>query len=104
MQMYHVNPGNYTGITNMDTADAAGDAFFDLRSVLTHYECASQTQPPSPPPGPPGPPGPPPHHHHGGECSNPEEFADDLVISKVTVKADRTFGGYGECNVVSELI
>jgi hypothetical protein len=34
---------NYTGIVNMNTADALGDAFFKFRTVLSINECLFPT-------------------------------------------------------------
>ena len=115
-----------SGITNMNTADAQGDAFFDLRSLSTYYSChidgdhellalacacacarthtqahtQAHTQ----------------HTHthslslsqhthahththtgHGaypGQCDNPEEIADNLVVTQVEVLVNPD---YGEC-------
>mmetsp|Transcript_28256 Transcript_28256/g.74111 ORF Transcript_28256/g.74111 Transcript_28256/m.74111 type:complete len:308 (+) Transcript_28256:3-926(+) len=82
LEVYHVNQANYTGIENMNTADAAGDAFFDLRTLCQYYECninkTSRVYP--------------------GQCSNPEVNSDNLVITKVEVLA-AGFSEYGECNV-----
>jgi len=95
LSLYHVNQGNYSGITNMNTADGPGDAFFDMGlTPLSKAECANASHNPPPPPSPW-----PSHHTHHGSCSNPEEFANNLVISKVVVEVDSDFGQYGECNV-----
>jgi hypothetical protein len=61
------------GIANMNTADAAGDAFFDMKIPLSIAQCANQSNSSSWPG----------HHSHGSMCSNPEEFSTDLAISKV---------------------
>lgn len=85
IEVYHVNQANYTGISNMNTADAAGDAFFDMRSLLQYYQCnINKTG----------------GHAYPGECTNPEVIADNLVVTKVEVLvANGDFGKYGECNV-----
>ena len=31
--LYRITPRNYTGVTNLDTGDPAGDAFFGLYEV-----------------------------------------------------------------------
>lgn len=80
--VYHVNQANYTGITNMNTADAPGDAFFDLRALSEIQKCGNKTA-----------------HQYPGECTNPEMIADNLVITKVVVAVSPNFGEYGECNV-----
>lgn len=85
LTLFHVNQANYSGITNMNTGDAAGDAFFDLKTPLSVASCANGSS----------------SHHsgHHGQCSNPEEFASNLIITKVIVEVNSDFGGYGECNV-----
>jgi len=67
---------------DMDTADLAGDAFFDLRSKVTPIECASNST------------------SAGGDCSNGEVTDHDLVITKLTltVRAPQ-FGEYARCNI-----
>eukprot|EP00040_Diaphanoeca_grandis_P030496 m.180302 g.180302 ORF g.180302 m.180302 type:complete len:305 (+) comp32016_c0_seq1:129-1043(+) len=82
LTLYHVNPSNYTGITNMNTADAAGDAFFDMRSLLQYQQCHNATG-----------------HPYPSECTNPEQFGNDLIITKVEVLSSKIYGTYGECNI-----
>ena len=84
ISVYHVNPQNYSGITNMDTADAAGDAFFDLRSVMLPMSCRNKSA-----------------RHWGNECSNPEQVSPDLVVTRVVVEVRKEFNdsGYARCNV-----
>ena len=44
IEIYHVNSKHYgTAPINMDTANIAGDAFFDLRSVAMPLECADKS-------------------------------------------------------------
>lgn len=82
--LFHVNQKNYSGITNMDLGDAAGDALFDLRTPLQYYECTQLQHE---------------HPHYPRQCDNPEEFASNLVISKVQVHWDRQPGVYSRCNL-----
>eukprot|EP00466_Bigelowiella_natans_P020594 jgi/Bigna1/87831/estExt_fgenesh1_pg.C_240198 len=82
LTLYHVNPANYSGIKNMNTADAIGDAFFDLQSRMSPLICANKSQ-----------------HHWPGQCSNPEVIAKDLAITRVLVQVDSRYGPYGRCNI-----
>jgi hypothetical protein len=82
LTLYHINELNYTGVTNMNTGDAAGDAFFDLRAMITPMACRDPTA-----------------HHYGNECDNPEVFADNLGVTKVVIEVDSGFGTYAMCNV-----
>jgi len=82
LTLYHVHPGNYTGINDMNTADAPGDAFFDLIGIMLPILCANESS-----------------SHQGGFCYNPEERAHDLVVTRVLVEADDRFGRYGKCNI-----
>ena len=82
--VYHVNP-LHEGVfpLDMDTADLAGDAFFDLRSKVLPIECANGTG-----------------HHYSGDCSNQEVVDHDLVITKLTLTLRANhFGEYGRCNI-----
>jgi hypothetical protein len=84
--VYHVNPKTYGAAPiNMDIADLAGDAFFDLRSKVLPIECAGFN------PSNPG--------RHASDCTNPEVTSDDLVITKLTLEVDSTYGPYAFCNV-----
>ena len=80
--VYHVNPAQYgVAPVNMDTGDALGDAFFDLRSVSTPLECAVIT----------------PDNDH--DCKNAEVTSPNLVITKLVLEIDRQTGEYGRCNI-----
>ena len=37
--LYRITPRNYTGITNLDTGDAAGDSFFGLYEMSAPVVC-----------------------------------------------------------------
>ena len=65
----------------MNTGDAPGDMYFDLRSVDIAMECAN----PSP--------------SSAHDCDNQEVVAKDLAISKLVLEVDTRFGQYGRCNV-----
>jgi len=83
LTVFHVNP-LHEGVLpiDMDTADLAGDAFFDLRSRVLPIECANGTE------------------HRSDDCTNGEVVDQDLVITKLkmTIK-NRHFGPYGRCNI-----
>jgi hypothetical protein len=60
--VFHVNPESYGyAPVNMDTGDALGDMYFDIRGMVTPIECAN----PSP--------------QTGHDCDNVEVTAKDLV-------------------------
>ena len=81
LTVFHVNPAHYPAAPlNMDTGDALGDLYFDLRSVVTPIECAH----PSP--------------ETGRDCDNQEVVANDLVITKLVLSVTE-FGEYGRCNI-----
>jgi hypothetical protein len=42
--LYRITPRNYTGITNLDTGDAAGDAFFGLYEMSAPVVCNGTSQ------------------------------------------------------------
>ena len=81
--IYHVNQARFGVVPlNMDTADAAGDMYFALRSSSLALECA----------------GPPPHYTN--DCRNPEVSSPDLVITKLVLEVlTPEFGTYAHCNV-----
>ena len=70
---------------DMDTADIAGDAFFDLRSKVLPIECAANTS----------------RSSFAGDCKNQEVVDSDLVITKLSlsVKDEKAFGQYSRCNI-----
>eukprot|EP00035_Acanthoeca_spectabilis_P009761 m.172168 g.172168 ORF g.172168 m.172168 type:complete len:309 (+) comp14827_c0_seq10:74-1000(+) len=81
--LYHVNPSNYSGITNMNTGDAAGDTYFDLLAPSQYYLCyLNKTAKPYP-----------------GQCGDPEEFGVDLVVTQVKVQVSPHYGQYRPCNI-----
>jgi len=73
--LYHVNPERFGAIpANMDTGDAAGDLYFDLREAILQ---------PLLDPG----------------SKNPEITDPSLMVSKLVVEMDNRFSSYGACNV-----
>lgn len=84
LTVFHVNPLHEGVIPiDMDTADRAGDAFFDLRSKVLPIECADNSS------------------WWADDCSNQEVVASDLVITQLQleIKGSKAFGPYGRCNV-----
>jgi hypothetical protein len=79
--IYHVNRAQ-DGVPpiNMDTGDAAGDLYFDLRSVDIPMECAH------------------PSKKDAKDCVNPEVVAEDLVITELKIEVDTRWGPYAQCN------
>eukprot|EP00729_Bicosta_minor_P000855 gene855-24429_t len=80
--VYHVNPHQYGAIpVNMDTADAAGDLFFDMHNVfLEPFQCPNGAA-------------------SGSHCSNPEATAPNLVVNKLVLNVDSRYSGYAKCNI-----
>ncbi len=86
MTMYHVNQANYSGISNMNLGDAAGDALFDFSHPLQIYRCTQDGG----------------KSHFPAQCDNPEEFAPDntLVVTQVTVEiVNNEMGEFSRCNL-----
>lgn len=70
---------------DMDTADQAGELFFDLRSVILPIECAGPVSIWS-------------AESWAGDCQNLELTGTNEVVSKLIVEVDARFGAYGMCN------
>eukprot|EP00039_Didymoeca_costata_P001715 m.54495 g.54495 ORF g.54495 m.54495 type:complete len:296 (+) comp10931_c1_seq3:1338-2225(+) len=81
--VFHVNQANYSGLANMNSADVGGDAFFKFRTAVTEQMCQNPDE----------------GFHYPGMCSNPEQFSNDLVVTKVVLAVSPIFGDYSECNV-----
>ena len=83
--MYHVNPRKYGPVpVDMDTADEAGDLFFELMEVLTvPLACSDPTR----------------DQRSGFECDNPEATSSDDVVNKLTLSITGGFSGYAMCNI-----
>ena len=66
----------------MDTGDAHGDMFFDLRSLDLPIECAH------------------PDSHSAHDCDNAEVVGQGLAVTKLVLEVDSSkYGDYGRCNV-----
>ena len=83
--MYHVNPKRFGPIPlNMDTADEAGDLFFEMMEVLTvPLACTDPTRDPG----------------SGFECNNPEAYDPTDVVNKLTLTVTGGYSGYAMCNI-----
>ena len=83
--VYHINEGSFGAAPlNMNTGDALGDMYFDLRSKATAIECAN----PSP--------------STERDCDNQEvnpPASDPLVITKLVLHVSAQYSEYGRCNV-----
>lgn len=67
---------------NMNTGNALGDMYFDLRSVDLPLECAH------------------PNPQNAHDCQNAEVVGNNLVITKIILEVDSSkYGDYGRCNV-----
>ena len=84
--MYHVNPRRFGPIPrNMDTADPAGDFFFEMFEVLSiPLACSDTTLPPWKRPF---------------ECYNLESNDNSDVVNKVTLRVNSNFSDYAMCNI-----
>lgn len=78
--VFHVDSAS-NGVVpaNMDTADLNGEIFFDLRSIVLPYECASP-------------------YARTMDCENTELTSTDDVISKLVLEVDSRYGEYDRCN------
>ena len=83
--MYHVNPKRFGPIPiNMDTADAAGDLFFEMmESLIAPLECSDPARDP--------------RSHFA--CDNPEADDPTDVINKLTVEVTGGYSEYALCNI-----
>jgi hypothetical protein len=83
LTVFHVNQATFgEAPVNMNTGNANGDSYFDVRSVDLPIECAHIT----------------PQNAH--DCQNAELVSNDLVITKLVLEVDaRSFGTYGYCNL-----
>ena len=82
LTVYRITPRNYSGVTNMDTGDAAGDAFFGLYELSFPVLCAN------------------PGFKRSIGCSNIPilSIPHFNVYSKNRVEADTRYGDYSQCN------
>jgi hypothetical protein len=80
LTVFHVNEDTYgTAPINMDTGNARGDMYFDIRSMALPIECKDDPS--------------------STDCDNAEVVSKDLVITKLVLEIDTRFGDYGRCNV-----
>ena len=81
--VYHVNPASYGLVpVNMNTGDAHGDMFFDIKSVATPLECAKNASVAG---------------NAGFDCNNQEVVAPDLSITKLILEVDARYTHYSMC-------
>jgi hypothetical protein len=83
--VFHINEGSFGAAPiNMNTGDALGDMYFDLRSKALAIECASNSS------------------SAARDCDNQEvnpPASDPLVITKLVITVLAPFSPYGRCNV-----
>ena len=81
LTIYRLTPSNYTGITNMDTADAHGDVMFGLAQLTLPQIC--------------------PRNPDFTWCANEQYLSGgsaNMVYTQFTLEADSRFGDYNACN------
>ena len=80
--VYRITPRNYTGLTNLDSGDAAGDAFFGLYELSAPVLCTTHSEMSS------------------ILCTNHPllQIGGFNVYNRFTIEADDRFGEYLECN------
>eukprot|EP00040_Diaphanoeca_grandis_P010396 m.53178 g.53178 ORF g.53178 m.53178 type:complete len:422 (+) comp21720_c0_seq1:66-1331(+) len=82
--VYRITPRNYTGLTNLDSGDAAGDAFFGIYELQAPIECNSGS--------------------HGSSqnllCRNQPilQIPGFNVYEQFQIEFDSRMGDYAECN------
>jgi len=81
--VYRITPRNYTGLVNLDTGDAAGDAFFGLYEKSAPVVCRDSAT-----------------AGHNLLCSNEPilQIPGFNVYTATLIEADDRFGDYAECN------
>ena len=67
--MYGLNPSVDCSVFLL-LMNPKGDAFFDLRALSTYYSCHLNKSA---------------HGAYPGQCDNPEEISNNLVVTKVEV-------------------
>lgn len=84
LTLYHLNPANYSvAPAEMNTADLAGDLYFDVSARTLPLECGNTSSP-----------------WYNSDCTNPETNAADLALTKLVVEVvDGAYGPYMFCNV-----
>ncbi len=82
--VYRITPRNYTGLTNLDTGDAPGDAFFGLYEKAEPVVCLDDQR--------------------DLLCRNDPllQIPGFNVYIRANIQADARFGDYSECNPLSD--
>jgi len=82
LTLYRITPRNYTGIQNLDTGDAAGDAFFGLFELGFPLLCQDK------------------QFSQGPNCKDVPilNIPNFNVYASMVVEVDPRFGHYAECN------
>jgi len=85
LTLYHTNQLNYSAgdVADMNTADALGDLEFTVRAKMLPLECADPAY----------------ARHASYDCSNPEQDASDLGVTKLVLQVAPHVGKYCPCNV-----
>ena len=88
--LYRITPRNYTGVTDLDTGDAAGDAHFGLYEKSAPVVCDAKLNP---------------RHAENILCENDAllQIPGFNVYIAVEVEMDDRFGDYAECNPTKSL-
>ena len=81
--MYHEGLSNTTGLSSMNSGDAAGDADFMLRAAGLPYLCSNASG----------------EADRTFDCSDAEQTGDDLVVSQFTIEMTDQWSEYAECNI-----
>ena len=83
--VYHVGLPNTTGISNMNSGDARGDAEFMVRAAGLGYLCSNASGEAS----------------ATYDCSDAEQAGDHLVVTQFVIETERIFSEYAECNIAN---
>ncbi|KAH8048473.1 phospholipid methyltransferase [Aureococcus anophagefferens] len=88
--LYRITPRNYTGVTDLDTGDAAGDAHFGLYEKSAPVVCDAKLNP---------------RHAENILCENDAllQIPGFNVYIAVEVEMDDRYGDYAECNPAKSL-
>lgn len=81
--VYRITPRNYTGTTDLDTGDAAGDAFFGLYELQAPIDCTGKAS-----------------RNSGLLCKNEPilQIPGFNVYEQFQIEIDQRTGDYAECN------
>ena len=82
LTLYHVGPASHPGLSDVNSGDAAGDAFFMLRAAGLPWLCSNSSG----------------QKDETFDCRDVEQSGPDLLVSEYVVEADARFSGYAECN------